>query len=499
MPARIIARLIHLGYDDDDMVLDFEVDAGAGKTISGEELEDYYVQITLDDDDLDLDEDSSPDTSTADRIQQKLYNALRGEVIKNSALTNPQQITVQGWGGKGKKGSDGPQGPQGPKGLRFYNTWNKKDNYEKDDVITWDGTIWIATTIIPGNESNNEPDNDNRWNALTSRNPKWQGAWNDSQQYHKGDVVRYLKRLWIATERNKNFSPPTSASSESNDKWSVFSKDGEDGLAGPEGGTRYYQEFPLIGTLNGEQKNNNTVPQPATCVGAGYDSISFNTIRNKMTVVAIMPVQFDDLPTGCKFEFDVRSNNFTLPNVINNNQRNLRIQLDVVRVDSRARVSGADNVDITTLFYVTVPKNDGTFERVRSCGATTTNLSGYVLNCADIRSAIYNNGNRSQLVLRIGCFDAPYQVNEVTEYCQAASLKTKFQRCLDTLKVKAPTNAQKQACVSSACKEVCAGYTPAPLSNNNPRCKKTTAAETISDGTIGITRAVFRVKLPRNS
>jgi hypothetical protein len=75
-------------------------------------------------------------------------------------------------------------------------------------------------------------ENDSPWKPFAT-GLKWQGAWDTNITYHGGDVVSYQGSSYIATGRNTGGSSPTSVGT----NWAVLAAQGATGATGPAGTT----------------------------------------------------------------------------------------------------------------------------------------------------------------------------------------------------------------------------------------------------------------------
>jgi len=126
-------------------------------------------------------------------------------------------------------GPEGPQGVQGPagaqgdtgatgQGFSFDGAWNGDSEYGAYDVVTFDGSVWVATTSPEGS-----PEEDSAWSLFAS-GFGYEGTWSNSPDYFTNDVVNYNGTLYIALDQvyggEGNPSPPP----EDTEDWAVFTQ-----------------------------------------------------------------------------------------------------------------------------------------------------------------------------------------------------------------------------------------------------------------------------------
>lgn len=132
----------------------------------------------------------------------------------------------------GPTGATGPQGPAGTNGTGFNyrNAFNNNTSYTPYDVVTYDGSTYIATAASNG--PNNPPPNQNlsAWNLVTT-GFNFTGAWSQSQNYYPDDVVTYNGSTYEATASiSAGGNTP-----DQNQNWSLLAQQGAAGQVGAQG------------------------------------------------------------------------------------------------------------------------------------------------------------------------------------------------------------------------------------------------------------------------
>jgi hypothetical protein len=151
---------------------------------------------------------------------------------------NPIISSTGAWlgGGAGAPGIPGPAGPQGIQGsqgtagsgFQYQNTWNQDGIYNPDDVVNYNGTLYITARGV--NEDNigsvPPPEDGQDWSLFTA-GYYYAGQWNPFPNYHFNDVVLYNGSLYIALDTVYGYddeadyvAPPPQDSSD----WALFTQ-----------------------------------------------------------------------------------------------------------------------------------------------------------------------------------------------------------------------------------------------------------------------------------
>jgi hypothetical protein len=193
-------------------------------------------------------------------------------------------------GSTGPQGPIGPIGPEGPIGLNWRGPWNYYLAYATKDVVTYDGTTYIA--LAPSANNPAPPNSPGEWAVLASRGaqgtqgpigltggqgvqgiqgPKgdtgatgtqgpagpigpqglagltWRGGFRWNAAYVINDVVSYNGASYVAIEPSANNYPPP----QSPGQWSLLAAAGAPGEQGPQGPQGAQGPIGLTGSTGG--------------------------------------------------------------------------------------------------------------------------------------------------------------------------------------------------------------------------------------------------------
>jgi hypothetical protein len=110
-------------------------------------------------------------------------------------------------GPQGLQGDQGPQGETGatgPAGLVYKNEWQVYTTYFINDVVTHNGSSWIAVVNISGASYSEPGPGNSDWEILAAKGSngtgfQWKGDWSSSMPYGVGDVVVYAGQNYVST------------------------------------------------------------------------------------------------------------------------------------------------------------------------------------------------------------------------------------------------------------------------------------------------------------
>lgn len=136
------------------------------------------------------------------------------------------------WAGPHAYGQ-GPAGPTGPRGMNWKGAWSNATAYLKDDAVSYNNASWIA---LVGN-TNVTPVAGATWGLVAARGATgaggnsftYRGTYSAGTAYAVRDVVTYNGSSWIATAATTGNAPPNLPTT-SNAYWSLMSAKGTDGL-----------------------------------------------------------------------------------------------------------------------------------------------------------------------------------------------------------------------------------------------------------------------------
>ena len=105
-------------------------------------------------------------------------------------------------------------------GLRWRDSYSASASYITGDVIRFGGRAYVCISSYDNDGStSNQPPNTDIWELLID-GFLWQGVYNTSQDYQRGDVVEYAGSSFICINDNvNNVTPGTDAS-----KWSIMAQ-----------------------------------------------------------------------------------------------------------------------------------------------------------------------------------------------------------------------------------------------------------------------------------
>jgi hypothetical protein len=158
------------------------------------------------------------------------------EVDNISVLRFKDGSTQTSAGGPiGPSGVSGPSGPSGPVGkLNYRGEWNVNTFYIIDDLVDFNGNVYIAIA----NSQGDDPNNPDYWGLFVARGPTgpsgvpgvgiWRGPWVGGNSYNTGDLVSNDGSSWIAIHDGADGVPPPINSF----YWQLVAQRGDSGLVG---------------------------------------------------------------------------------------------------------------------------------------------------------------------------------------------------------------------------------------------------------------------------
>ena len=104
----------------------------------------------------------------------------------------------------------------------FRGPWKVTDKYNKDDVVTYNGSTYIATTEI--NCNNNDITNSYLWRVI-ARGVSYKSNWKKNTSYQENCLVKFEDNVYICLKAHKSKHPPNES-----ECWELFSEKGKDGI-----------------------------------------------------------------------------------------------------------------------------------------------------------------------------------------------------------------------------------------------------------------------------
>ena len=142
-------------------------------------------------------------------------------------------------GAQGPTGPMGPQGPQGPGGMgfNFRGPFDNTQNYNQNDVVSYNGSSYVATVAIPA--GGGTPDQNSNWSVLAQQGNQgpggsgfvFLGVWNSTTNYNPNNVVFYNGSSYTTTVP----IPAGGNSPDQNPSWQLMAQVGGTGPQGPQG------------------------------------------------------------------------------------------------------------------------------------------------------------------------------------------------------------------------------------------------------------------------
>ena len=120
-------------------------------------------------------------------------------------------------------------------GFRWRGGWANTTAYVIDDIVSHDGSAWIATV----NSMNEEPSgSSNFWDIYAEKGEdgdsgtvfRWRDAWDSTTAYNINDLVRHSGTAWVAITNSTNQEPVAGSSN-----WNEFAEGGAAGAPGAQG------------------------------------------------------------------------------------------------------------------------------------------------------------------------------------------------------------------------------------------------------------------------
>jgi hypothetical protein len=92
-------------------------------------------------------------------------------------------------------------------GVTYAGTWDNSSGYQVNDIVSYGGTIYICTADHAFDDSTDTtPTNPSYWSILVG-GLEWEGDYNGSTQYQRGDIVKYGGYAYIALQNAENIEP----------------------------------------------------------------------------------------------------------------------------------------------------------------------------------------------------------------------------------------------------------------------------------------------------
>jgi len=113
-------------------------------------------------------------------------------------------------------------GPRGAKGLYWRGIWSSVAKYKRDDIVSYNGTIYISTFLNQYKEPESNP---TFWKVFLETF-KWSGTWGSTLTYAVNDVVEYMGSTYIAIASSTNILPTNTS------YWNLMAAGGSGG-SGP--------------------------------------------------------------------------------------------------------------------------------------------------------------------------------------------------------------------------------------------------------------------------
>ena len=130
--------------------------------------------------------------------------------------------------------------------------------YLKDDVVTDQGSIWIALQPTTGNAPPLLPTNSNaNWQLLVQGAGTFKGAYSGATSYKAGDIVFDQNSSWIALQATTGNAPPALPAT-SNANWNAFAVRGAGDVSGP--ASSVVGNIPIFSTTTGKVIADSGVP-----------------------------------------------------------------------------------------------------------------------------------------------------------------------------------------------------------------------------------------------
>jgi hypothetical protein len=109
-------------------------------------------------------------------------------------ILGPEQGPQGPPGTNGTNGLNGATGATG-QGFDFTGVWNSDSSYKPYDVATFDGSVWVVKPA--GSPDGESPEADTVDWALFAPGFSYLGKWNSTATYYANDVVLYDGSVWI--------------------------------------------------------------------------------------------------------------------------------------------------------------------------------------------------------------------------------------------------------------------------------------------------------------
>lgn len=102
----------------------------------------------------------------------------------------------------------------------FLGDYDNAHNYERMDIVYYNGSTWVAT----GNSVGSAPSSENEDWFLVAKGFVWKGSWNASTAYKTNDIVSHNGVAWITVKDNTGVEP-----TDTSDSWDAFCSGGGGG------------------------------------------------------------------------------------------------------------------------------------------------------------------------------------------------------------------------------------------------------------------------------
>lgn len=102
----------------------------------------------------------------------------------------------------------------------FLGDYDNARDYERMDIVYYNGSTWVAT----GNSVGSAPSSENEDWFLVAKGFVWKGNWNASTAYKTNDIVSHNGVAWITVKDNTGVEP-----TDTSDSWDAFCSGGGGG------------------------------------------------------------------------------------------------------------------------------------------------------------------------------------------------------------------------------------------------------------------------------
>jgi hypothetical protein len=92
-------------------------------------------------------------------------------------------------------------------GITFDGNWNSTTRYQKNDIVSYGGAIYVCLVPHAGDDSTNtKPTNTDLWSKLVG-GLEFENDYNNSVEYQQGDIVRYGGYTYVAKQDSQGNLP----------------------------------------------------------------------------------------------------------------------------------------------------------------------------------------------------------------------------------------------------------------------------------------------------